>query len=123
MAYDLAMDIQSHDLIIENRDLMMIDNAERVAQQIKITLCFWRGEWFLDVEDGTPYIERVLIKNPNLSHIRQILSERIRSVEGVNDLPSLNLNYDAQKRTLDVEYTVNTDYGLLTRKEVLGYGD
>lgn len=123
MAYDLAMNIKTHDLIIENNDLMIIDNAERVAQQIKITLCFWYGEWFLDITDGTPYLEHILIKNPNLSHIRQIISERIKSVQGVIALNSLNLDYNATGRTLDVEYTANTDYGLLTRKEVLGYGD
>lgn len=123
MAYDLAMDINTHDLIIDNRDLVIIDNAERVAQQIKITLCFWKSEWFLDVADGTPYLEYILVKNPNLAHIRQVLSDRIRSVEGVVGLPSLNVDYNATARTLEVEYTANTDYGLLTKKEVLGYGD
>ena len=121
MAYDLAMNINEHDLIIRNGDLMLIDNAERVAQQVKITLCFWYGEWFLDTTDGTPYLEHILVKAPNISHIRQILSERIKSVEGVKTLLSMVLDYNASARTLDVEYKIDTDYGLLTRKEVLGH--
>lgn len=121
MAYDLAMDINEHDLIIREGDLILIDNAERVAQQVKITLCFWYGEWFLDREDGTPYLEYILVKNPNMSHVRQIVSERIRSVEGVTALPALSLDYNSQARTLGVEYEADTDYGLITRKEVLGY--
>lgn len=121
MAYDLAMNINTHDLIIRDGDLMLIDNAERVAQQVKITLCFWYGEWFLDTNDGTPYLEHILVKNPNISHIRQIISERIKSVEGVVSLDSLDLFYNSRERTLDVEYEVTTDYGLITRKEVLGH--
>lgn len=123
MAYDLAMDINEHDLIVRNGDLMLIDNAERVAQQIKITLCFWYGEWFLDTTDGTPYLEHILVKNPNISHVRQIIADRINSVEGVTALNSLDLQYNAIKRTLDVEYTATTNYGLLTRKVLLGYSN
>ncbi len=121
--YDLAMGIESNDLIILNGDLILIDNAERVAQQIAITLRFWYGEWFLDTTDGTPYLEHILVKSPNIAHIRQILSERIKSVEGVRSLISMDLRYDKVRRTLDVEYSADTNYGLLTRKEVLGYGD
>lgn len=123
MAYDLAMGIESNDLIILDGDLMLIDNAERVAQQIAVTLRFWRGEWFLDTQDGAPYLEHVLVKAPNIAHIRQIFAERIKSVEGVRSLVSLDLQYDKVRRTLDVKYSADTNYGLLTRKEVLGYGD
>lgn len=119
--YDLAMNINTHDLIVRDGDLMLIDNAERVCQQVKITLCFWYGEWFLDTNDGTPYLEYILVKNPNISHIRQIISERIKSVEGVISLDSLDLFYNARERTLDVEYEATTYYGLITRKEVLGH--
>ena len=38
MAYDIAMNIGTNDLILFDRDLMVIDNAERVAQQIVIQL-------------------------------------------------------------------------------------
>lgn len=129
MAYDLAMHIQTGDLILAQTDpitqavdLMLIDNAERVAQQILITLRFWYGEWFLDTTQGVPYLEHILVKNPNLAHIRQILREQIMSVEGVVSLNALELDYNPQLRQLWVEYAVKTDYGLLTRREVLGHG-
>ena len=119
MAYDLALDVNSWDLGLIDRDLVLMDGAERVAQQILITLRFWYGEWFLDTEDGTPYLEYILVKNPNLSHIEQILIERITSVEGVVSLDSLDLDYDPQERSLIVEYEAATDYGLIARREEL----
>ena len=123
MAYDLAENIATGDLLLQNNDLMIIDNAERVAQQILITLRFWLGEWFLDTTQGIPYLEYILIKNPNENHIRQILSEAILSVEGVQAVDEMTLDFDAKNRRLYVEYSASTDYGLLTRKEVLGYGN
>ena len=122
MAVDIAMDINSNDLILQDGDLMLIDNAERVAQQVLITLRFWYGEWFLNVSEGVPYLEYILVKNPNLAHIRQILTDAIKNVGGVKSVKNMELDFNRQARTLSVSYEADTDYGLLTRKEVLGYG-
>lgn len=122
MAYDIALNIASNDLVIKNNDLILIDNAEQVAQQVLITLRFWLGEWFLDTRQGVPYLEYVLIKNPNMSHIRQILTEKIQSVEGVKSIVSLNFDFRRVTRELYVDFEVDTDYGLITERAVLGYG-
>ena len=122
MPYDLAMDMASGDLVLRKGDVLLIDNAERVAQQILITLRFWLGEWFLDVKDGIPYLEYVLVKSPNLLHIRQIFTEAIEQVEGVQRVEEMELAFDIKNRSLRVDYEVSTAYGLLTRREVLGYG-
>jgi len=122
MAYDIAMDVNTNDIVLdEDGSIFMIDDAERVAQQILITLRFWFGEWFLDTTDGTPYLEYILVKSPNMNHIRQILTERIQSVEGVVAVLSMNLEFNRQERHLTVEYEANTNYGLVTDKVILGY--
>ena len=122
MPYDLAMDMTSGDLVLREGDVLLIDNAERVAQQILITLRFWLGEWFLDVKEGIPYLEYVLVKSPNLLHIRQMFTEAIEQVEGVQRVEEMELAFDIKNRSLRVDYEVSTAYGLLTRREVLGYG-
>lgn len=121
MPHDLAMDMATGDLVLRDGDVLLIDNAERVAQQILITLRFWLGEWFLDTKDGIPYLEYVLVKSPNLLHIRQIFTEAMEKVDGVR-VEKMNLVFDVKNRSLHVEYEVSTDYGLITRREVLGYG-
>ena len=123
MMVDIALNESSHDIIIKDGDFLLIDNAERVAQQIKVKLLTLLGEWFLDTTWGVPYLQYILIKQPNKSLIYQILREQILSVDDVKGLNSLDLGYDVKSRTLAVSYEANTDYGLVTRKEVLGYGD
>lgn len=122
MSHDLAMDMTSSDLVLREGDVLLIDNAERVAQQILITLRFWLGEWFLDTKDGIPYLEYVLVKSPNLLHIRQIFTEAMEKVDGVKRVEEMNLAFDVKNRSLRVDYEASTDYGLITRREVLGYG-
>lgn len=122
MAYDIALNISKNDLVLQNGDLIIIDNTERVAQQVLITLRFWLGEWFLDTREGVPYLEYVLVKNPNMSHIRQILTEKIQSVEGVKRIISLDFDFRRVARELYVDFEVDTDYGLITERAVLGYG-
>ena len=122
LAYDIALNIASNDLVIKNNDSILIDNAERVAQQVLITLRFWLGEWFLDTREGVPYLEYILVKNPNMSHIRQILTEKIQSVEGVKSIVSLDFDFRRVTRELYVDFEVDTDYGLVTERAVLGYG-
>ena len=122
LAYDIALNIASNDLVIKNNDLILIDNAERVAQQVLITLRFWLGEWFLDTREGVPYLEYILVKNPNMSHIKQILTEKLNSVDGVNSIVSLDFDFRRITRELYVDFEVDTDYGLITERAVLGYG-
>ena len=123
MAYDIAVDVNISDIVLtDDGDIMLIDNAERVAQQIVISLRFWLGEWFLDTSLGVPYLEYVLVKNPNINHVRQVIAEAIMQVTGVSKVARLDFDYDAPNRALSVIYEVETDKGLITRKEVLGYG-
>lgn len=122
MAYDLAMNVQTGDLVVRNGDLMIVNNGERVAQQVLITLREWLGEWFLKTSDGVPYLEYILVKNPNEAHVRQVLSEAIQSVEGVKGVTELEFAFNRILRTLTLSYEIDTDYGFITKKEVLGYG-
>lgn len=122
MAYDLAMNVQTGDLVVRNGDLMIVNNGERVAQQVLITLREWLGEWFLKTSDGVPYLEYILVKNPNEAHVRQVMSEAIQSVEGVKGVTELEFAFNRILRTLTVSYEIDTDYGFITKKEVLGYG-
>lgn len=122
LAYDIALNVSTSDLVLQGNDLIIIDNAERVAQQVLITLRFWLNEWFLDTRQGVPYLECILVKNPNMSHIRQIITEQIQSVEGVRRIVSLDFDFRRVSRELYIFFEADTDYGLITERAMLGYG-
>ena len=97
MSYDLALDAKTHDIVVHDSDVIFIDNAERVAQQIKIQLLTLLGEWFLDVTHGVPYLEYILVKNPNFELIRQILKEHILKVDDM----LVKLEYSKNKKSFN----------------------
>lgn len=118
---DLALNAKTHDIAL-NGDVMFIDDVERVAQQIKIQLLTFLGEWFLDVTHGVPYLEYVLVKNPNFTLIRELFREQILKVDGVNNLVSIDIDFESATRKMLLNYEAETEYGMIVRKEVLGYG-
>lgn len=119
--YDIALSTENHDLIIKDSDFILIGDAARVAQQIKIKLKFFLGEWFLRTTDGVPYLENILVKNPNLTHVRSIFRQQISSVDDVIAVNALNISLNSQKRELTVNFEAQTNYGLIVDKVVLGY--
>jgi hypothetical protein len=113
MAYDLVLS-DDHDLDL---DLLgrasLTDGAERIGQQIKITLLAFLGEWFLDTSFGVPYIESVQIKSPDRASIESIFRARILDVPGVQRVRRLELQIERQLRILRVVFDADTDAGRL----------
>ena len=91
-----------------------IDGADKVAQQIKINLLSFLGEWFLDNTYGVPYLEDILIKNPRMAVVETILRNHIYSVPNVISIDSLVIDWNRKARTLGVQFTCETDLGPIT---------
>ncbi|PHM55135.1 hypothetical protein [Xenorhabdus sp. KK7.4] len=89
----------------------LIDSPETVAQAVKTRLDLWRGDWFLDVEEGTPYREAVLEKNYTSA---LALEERILDTEGVTGILALDAIRDPNTRKITITATINTRYGKTT---------
>ena len=54
--YDIKLDNNNDFNILDlSKDFELIDNDERVVQQIKIRLMTWYNEWFLDKTVGVRY--------------------------------------------------------------------
>lgn len=103
----------SHDLDTSALDLSLIDGAEQVRQQLLIKLKLWKGEWFLDQEFGTPYLQSILGKQLTLSGAVAALRKSILEVDGVRQIISLTYNFNRENRTLQVESEVDTPQGII----------
>lgn len=107
----------SNDLIIENGKIRTVSNAAEVVQSVRTRLQFYLGEWFLNVEVGTPYHQAILVKPADVATIEAIIRERILATPGVDKLNGFSLSYS--KRNLTITYSANTTYGTINEEEVL----
>lgn len=111
---DLAMDPHTHDLVLTGGDLSLVADREAIRQEADIRLNFLLTEWFLDTAQGVPYFQKVLVKSPDLTAIRSILSDEILKVAGIHSLVTLTLDLNRTTRKLKVAWTANTDVGELS---------
>jgi hypothetical protein len=110
---DLYLDPLTHDLDVSNLGLAIVQGADAVRQNILIKLRFWRGEWFLDTEAGTPYLEDILGKSISLAGALAAIRASILEVADVNALTSFNYSFNRQTRTMDYNFTASTPFGLV----------
>lgn len=107
---DIAL-TPSHDIDASSLDLTLVDKGEQVRQQLLIKLKLWRGEWFLDTEFGTPYLQQILGKELTLSGALAALRKSILEVPGVRRILLFSYSFSNQERRLTVEFTVDTEFG------------
>lgn len=100
---------------------MYRDVPEAVGQACATRLRLWLGEWFMDLEDGTPYLQGVLGKHqqpvPNLTIV-----DRARGTQGLTSLTEYEAVIDPDTRTMDVSFLIDTIYGP-TPVEIANYGN
>ena len=65
MTTDLKLS-STHDLLLKDGKLLLTEGASQRAQQIKIALLTFFGEWEFDTSIGIPYLEQILVKTPNI---------------------------------------------------------
>lgn len=109
---DIAL-TDSHDIDTASLDVRLADGAEQVKQQLIIKLKLWRGEWFLDTEFGTPYLQSILGKQLTLSGAVVALRKSILEVEGVRKITSFNYTLNNQTRVFQVAFEAETPFGLV----------
>lgn len=87
------------------------DEAEGVAQNVMTRLQLWRGTWFIDTQEGTPWLQGILGKH---EAIDVVLRNRILETPGVISLESFESILDPDTRRLYITAEINTRYGLET---------
>lgn len=93
-----------------------INVPDAVGQQVKTRLLLWLGEWYLDITEGTPYIQGILGKH-SLQQADTTVQQRVLdSVDEqgnptVTDLASYTSQLDGNSRAMSVEMELDTIYG------------
>lgn len=95
------------------------DSPETVAQAVRTRLQLWKGEWFIDTSDGTPYMQDVLGKRFQRSNPDSVIKQRILGTPGVTEITEYSSSFDGDNRAFSITATINTAYGPAAISETL----
>lgn len=105
---DLKLDLETLDLAVEDGDIVIIEDADVVAQQICVRLQRQLGEWYLDITSGVDYLNDIA---PKGAPREAVLRDAIASVPFVAGITAFDLNLDNATRILILDFTVKTAFG------------
>lgn len=94
------------------------DDPRGVAQAVVSRLRLLKEEWFLDLQEGTPYVGGVFGKHTKAS-FDPVIRARILGTEGVTAITEYESSLDPDTRALGITVTIDTEYGPATVQEVL----
>ena len=102
------------DLLLENNDIVFINGEcpvtytqkDVVAQRLKITLQTFLEEWFLNLDVGIPYFQRVFQKHSNKTSVDAVFQQAIIDDQGVVELLSYNSTLNSAARGFSLEFEV-----------------
>ncbi len=108
---DLRLDTTEHDILLgDDLDFQLTETEdESLAQRLKVKLLTFQGEWFLDSEEGMPWISDVFGKNRSLQAINSLLQDQILEEPEVIQIVSFSSTLDNSNRVLSISFTVQSD--------------
>jgi len=112
---DLLLTNDTHDLaIIQNgskKTWAITSPNEDLKQRTKVKLFNFYNDWFYDLDEGIPYFDEVLKKNPNPIIVEGLIKSTILDDKEIVRLNTFEFDLDSQKRTLNLNFEALTQSG------------
>lgn len=90
------------DLELQGGDLVLAEKSDAIAQHVKQRLWIFKGEYFLDENEGVPYYQSILGKKPDLNLVSAILLDTISNTPGILEVNEFDVDYNASTRTFQI---------------------
>lgn len=87
------------------------NTAEAVAQSVMTRLALWQGQWFIDTDEGTPWLQGILGKG---DFAESLVKERILATQGVLSISEFESILNPDTRSMTITVTIETEYGSAT---------
>lgn len=101
-------------VVLEQNNLVFVSGGDEIRARVERILRSFRGEWFLNIQNGMPYFQEILIKNPQDETVRAHFKRAILSTPGVTKINSLDISLNKSTRVLTVTTTFIGDEETLT---------
>jgi hypothetical protein len=99
-------------------------DTEAVAQAVKTRLLHFKGEWWENIRDGTPFFQEVAGQfypsMDNAAKVDLIFSERILRTQGVSEITAFDSRIDPQTRTYSASINSTTIYDTGCQINIIG---
>lgn len=92
----------------------LVDNPTAVAQAVLTRLKLWQGEWFLNLDEGTPWMQQILGHAARGGVPDAAIKGRILSTPYVTQVTDYASSYEPTDRSFVVSCQVYTAFGLVT---------
>jgi len=99
------------------------DGPAMIVQRIWCRLRWWRGEWYIDQRQGTPW-SSMLGKGGSVENIERILTQLIESTPGVGSVNTISVTLNAD-RTATINFEASSEdeaYPITVEQLALPYG-
>lgn len=92
----------------------LVDDPAAVAQAVLTRLQLWAGEWWLNLAEGTPWLQQILAHPPGGNVPDSAIRARILGTPFVTGLTDYASFYDPTTRSFTVSAKVTTAFGAVT---------
>lgn len=93
------------------QEVLLTELVDEARQRLQVSLNFFKGEYGFNLDAGLPWFQEILVKSPNLTVIRAILTAAIIQVEGVASVENMTLDFDRRARHLSVNFDARLEDG------------
>lgn len=87
-----------------------INSPDGVGQTVRTRLLLWLGEFYLDIDDGTPYLQGVLGKYSK-AIADTTIQDRVLSTDNVTGIENYVSTLDPETRMMSVTFDIDTSFG------------
>ena len=94
-----------------NGNLVIANELEGLRQKLISRLYLFRGTWFLDITEGVPYFEEVLVKPIDPGFITSLFNTEILKETDVTGLGQVDFTFDRNTRHFTYSAVVKTTFG------------
>ncbi len=85
------------------------DVPEAVGQAVATRLKLWLGEWFLDIDEGTLFMQGILGKHSK-TNADLTIQNRVLSTQGVLSMQNYVSEIDPENRIMTTRFDLDTIY-------------
>ena len=107
-AYGLDADGDMH---AQGGNLVRVTESAEVAQKVATVLRSYRGDWWLDLLHGLPWIQEILGEGGPRGDSEDQIRRAIVGVPGVESLETFDAFFDGVVRDARIEFRAETAFG------------